>query len=341
MDEVQTRIPGSMVYWAFTAYIKVNSELLDMVFEHPAIKEGLLNIIEPQIIKLQEFCKFYAMQVEKCPSTGKYHMQAYIHLRKKSGLRRLTAAFDKLDAEGEAVFWNKPHFEACKSSHKNNLKYCTKEESRILGPWIWPDNYNEKKGQGQRSDIDEVCSRIQEGASIVEIAMAFPNTAMRFNRHLEWFSRICDQANGRNKVKYCADIKVILLVGPAGCGKTRSVIDNHDDVFQLVRNGSTVWFDGYINQEILLIDDFNGWMPHKMLLKIIDKYTNITLPIKGSSGLSKWKTIYITSNNLPEYWYEYKHEEDKNAVLRRIDEIKNFYPPSVSPIDDPMDEVGR
>lgn len=330
MDEVNPqieRISGSFVYWAFTSYIKVDNDLIKCNKDHPAIEKTLREIIEPHIIKIRDFCKFYAMQIEECPTTGRCHMQAYIHLKKKGGLAKTITLFDD-------EFWNHPRFDPCKSRHENNLTYCTKEETRLLGPWVWPSNYKAKGKQGKRSDLDQVIELIDEGMNLTDIARLHPNTTLRYNRHLDWYQRQSDRIHNRNVVHYNARMEIHAIIGPAGCGKTRYVIENNPDVYQLTRTGQNVWFDGYIGQDTLLIDDFNGWIPHKMFLKIIDKYTNIILPVKGSSTIAKWTKVYITSNTPPDDWYEYKYNADKQAVLRRIDTITNHYPANhVSPLD--------
>jgi len=71
------------------------------------------------------------------------------------------------------------------------------------------------------------------------------------------------------------DIKVIVLWGDAGSGKTRFVYDNHkiEDIYKLnVNSNGALWFDGYESQSVLLIDDFNGWIQYRDLLTILDRY---------------------------------------------------------------------
>lgn len=51
--------------------------------------------------------------------------------------------------------------------------------------------------------------------------------------------------------------EVTLLLGPPGCGKTRSVHETAPALFKQAAGGPT-WFDGYVGQEDVLFDEFEG-----------------------------------------------------------------------------------
>ncbi len=121
---------------------------------------------------------------------------------------------------------------------------------------------------------------------------------------------------------------VFIYWGKTGTGKTRSVYDQAkelgESVFSLVQNDSgTPWFDGYAGEEVLLIDDFYGWCKVSFLLKLLDRYP-LNVQVKGSMIPFISKKIIFTSNIHPEYWFNWKNDEIKNAFFRRITEIKEF-----------------
>lgn len=112
------------------------------------------------------------------------------------------------------------------------------------------------------------------------------------------------------------DIRVYVLIGPPGCGKTRHVYDGHDinDIYKLNTNSNgTLWFDGYTNQTVLLIDDFKGWIKYTDLLTILDRYP-YRCQIKGGYVWAKWTIVYITSNYKINEWYN--NEIDRQALKR-------------------------
>jgi len=75
-----------------------------------------------ETIKL--YFKKFRIGYEKCPSSGKLHMQGFGETILKGGLRleQLIKYFEK---------YNSPHFQACLGSEEQNDKYCSKEGDSI------------------------------------------------------------------------------------------------------------------------------------------------------------------------------------------------------------------
>ena len=116
--------------------------------------------------------------------------------------------------------------------------------------------------------------------------------------------------------------RVIVLYGDTGVGKTRSVFRAHDihSIYTLEKvGGHELWFDGYTNQEVLLIDDFYGWVKYHCLLRLLDGYP-MKLPVKCSFVYKAWKYVYITSNKKPEDWYAAEFHPYE-PLRRRFDRI--------------------
>lgn len=90
-------------------------------------------------------------------------------------------------------------------------------------------------------------------------------------------------------------------------------------------NGS-IWFDGYQGEDIVLIDDFYGWLPWTFLLKLLDRYP---LRVQTKFGVVPFrsKIVYITSNVHPDKWYSYGENMVYEALRRRIDTITHFQLP--------------
>lgn len=110
--------------------------------------------------------------------------------------------------------------------------------------------------------------------------------------------------------------KIILLVGKPGTGKTRYCYHKHPELFELAI-GQSVWFDGYVGQPVVLLDEFEGEMPLTSALKVLDNYYVRMAPVKGSFVWWNPERIYLTSNSHPMHWYDYSKREDKEEALRR------------------------
>lgn len=122
------------------------------------------------------------------------------------------------------------------------------------------------------------------------------------------------------------ELKVIVHWGATGTGKTRSVWETHPamQVYVPLVQGSNVWFDGYVGQPVLLLDDFDPeCLSLPFLLKLTDLYP-MQLAVKGTSCWKHWKTVYITSNLPPQDWYPSAVEEHQKALRRRLTQVVHY-----------------
>jgi hypothetical protein len=115
--------------------------------------------------------------------------------------------------------------------------------------------------------------------------------------------------------------------GPTGSGKTYHVNElvQGSEVFYLTKAMATagqVWWDGYEDQPIVVLEEFYGWIPVSILLNMINS-TPFKVPVKGGSRSFLAKTVYITSNSSPSTWY--KMEEVDAAVKAAYN--RRFTPP--------------
>lgn len=102
--------------------------------------------------------------------------------------------------------------------------------------------------------------------------------------------------------------------GPAGCGKTRAVLDQVPDAYPKPRNQ---WWDGYQRQDVVLVDDVDrydvrlgGQFKHWA-----DAYPFIA-EIKGGSQKIRPKRLIVTSQyTIEEIWEDAATRE---ALLRRF-----------------------
>jgi len=65
----------------------------------------------------------------------------------------------------------------------------------------------------------------------------------------------------------------------------------------------TPYFDGYEGQEVVVIDEFYGWLPKDLLCRMCDRYP-LLVDTKGGCVNFYPKTIIITSNTDPQEWYD-------------------------------------
>jgi len=109
-----------------------------------------------------------------------------------------------------------------------------------------------RQGQGSRTDILAVQQMIVEGRSNREIA------DFDFALYARLYKAI-DRYRSMVRPKRENPPFVILLQGPPECGKTRWAYDNYPDLWEpAIAMGRDNWFDGYDNNEVVLLDEFEG-----------------------------------------------------------------------------------
>lgn len=116
------------------------------------------------------------------------------------------------------------------------------------------------------------------------------------------------------------DRQVFVFCGPTGTGKSYRAWNEAGESAFAKCPRSKFW-NGYQNQENVVIDEFRGGIDIAHLLRWFDRYP-VHLEIKGSSRPSNVRRIWITSNLLPRAWYPELDLVTMDALLRRITVIE-------------------
>lgn len=166
MDNVrsQRRTRGESIlqsrYWLFTSYLD----------------RGTIGPILERLVGSNE-ASYVVYQTEKCPSTGRSHQQGYVVLLKKQRRNKLSSTL--LNA----------HLESRNGTHTQAVKYCTKEETRIEGPFYLGEDPGERH-QGRRSDLEEVAELLRAGKTKKEVYDACPEVAAKYGGWIETYGRM-------------------------------------------------------------------------------------------------------------------------------------------------------
>lgn len=109
---------------------------------------------------------------------------------------------------------------------------------------------------------------------------------------------------------------VYVYWGSTGVGKSRRAW-NEAGVDAYPKDPRSKFWDGYRGQQNVVIDEFRGDIDIGHILRWFDRYP-VIVEVKGSSVVLKAKTIWITSNLNPEYWYPMLDNMTKEALMRRL-----------------------
>lgn len=229
----------------------------------------------------------YAICGKERGEQGTPHLQGFLHFKKKQRLSALKKLFERA------------HWEKARGSDADNEDYCSKEGEVVLtiGNPV----------QGNRSDLAGAVAAVKAGRAMAEVAREFSEVYVKYGRGLRDLALLVGQKPRDFKTE------VLVITGPSGVGKSRLANEQEGSKFYKMRGD---WWDGYSNEEIVIIDDFYGWMPFCEMLRLMDRYPH-KVPVKGSYVEFNSKRIIITSNTHPDTWYS----DEKcyvQAFFRRI-----------------------
>lgn len=234
----------------------------------------------------------YAIYQHEMGENGTPHFQGYLELSKKC---RLSAMKKILPGA---------HFEARRGTQKEAIDYCSKEDTRLEGPWT----YGTLKEQGKRSDLLTVKRRLDEGISEKEIADEHFPTWARYYKSIREYKRL--KTPHRE-----AKTAVIVIVGPTGTGKSYTARETLPTAYW---KDNSLWWDGYDSNPHVIIDEFYGWIKFDQLLRLLDE-NPMQVEYKGGHYNFVAEKLIITSNKPPHQWYGDKCYFP--ALKRRIDKI--------------------
>lgn len=202
-----------------------------------------------------------------------------------------------------------------------NAEYITKLQTSIAGTYTEFGTMVEH--QGFRSDWLDIHSMVEADNTICEILKKYPKKIVYIKAIKEYIS---DFIKEKYKYKKFEQKDVSVLIGEAGVGKTSAVMNEYNTkekggayLYDGDNGDGKLWFDGYSDQETLVLDDFYGGIKHSKMLHLLDGY-HYRLPVKGGFVESRIKRIFITSNDKPNSWYKIGL---KKQMLRRIN--KGFF----------------
>ena len=252
--------------------------------------------------------KYLIYSYEMGADTGTVHIQGYVAFQSAKKLAFMTKHLPGA------------HVEVRRGSHQQAKDYCSKSQdvTHLDGPYEFGDDTDIPNNQRQRTDLDEVKKALDEGAKMEDLWEKYFKTTARYYRAFEQY---IDIKSKHREYKDGEKPKVIILWGPSGTGKSTRARRDFPGAYWLTKpsqSTSTVWWQDYSGEETVVFDEFYGWIPYDLLLRILDFY-QVTVEKKGSSAKLAAKTFVFTSNKHPDDWYP--KVKDTSALKRRIQEF--------------------
>ena len=271
--------------------------------------EALQGVVERGETSVEYLC--FGKEVGE---SGTPHLQGYV--RFKSQVRMATVK--------EAV-GNRAHVEIARGNVQQNLDYCRKDgDFTEVGrrPMTQSD-----KGAAEKRRYEDAWEAALEGR------MDDIDADLRI-RHYSTIKRIRADALNAQALEDTTE-EMLWFTGPSGTGKSRKARDDYPGLFIKPINK---WWDGYTDEDTVLLDDFDK--RHSVLsyhLKIwADRYP-FRAEIKGGTVMIRPRRIIVTSNWTPQEIWDEDSTGDLEPILRRFKVI--HFPIADAPAADVQVEV--
>lgn len=263
------------------------------------IKSGEFQTEKVDVSKI----KYIVFQLEKGEGENHFeHYQGYMVLKsnhKLPGVKKILAC-------------DSAHLEVCHGTHDQCIAYCTKEETRIAGPWEHGDS--KACGQGKRNDVSAALEHLQQGG-VKRLLSEMPEFVLSHGAKVQKYIEIKSMYDAA--AKEYREISVIFVHGPTGLRKTSKIYEYFgEQLYGLFKTNNAWWWQGYVGEKVLLIDDLTpGLMSEDMALQYLQGHPLIT-PTKGGSVRPLYNLVFLTSN-----WSFYDLWRDPHGAIKRRIEI--------------------
>lgn len=242
-------------------------------------------------------CQYQIYQIEE-GKKGTVHLQGFVYFKNPRSFKAIKQLFPKA------------HIEIAKSI-KNCIEYCSKDDTRIRGPY----EKGNKPEQGKRDDLKEVHQLINNGTSVLSLRQENPMLYHQYGRTLNQLETDAKNNNIRTSMT-----QGIWIFGSTGKGKShmaRELCNKKTVYTHTVKDKG--WWDRYDQQQIVLIDDYRGEIDYNELLKLVDKWEHYVCR-RGKDPISFTSEGVIITSSLP------PHKVYKNRVLEdSIDQLKRRF----------------
>lgn len=256
---------------------------------------------------IRDLPSLYCIYSYEMASSGTVHIQGYVSFPRCKKISVLTKLLPGA------------HLEVRRGTHSQAKAYCSKVEDPTFldGPYEMGDDSSIADRPRQRTDLEAVKKDMDSGATLTQIWDNHFGAATRYHRAFETYM---DLRSKHREFKAGEKPRVHIIWGPSGTGKSTRARTLYPGAYWLTKPSqktTTVWWQNYSGEEVVVLDEYYGWLSYDLLLRLLDWYP-VTVEKKGGSSKLAAKTFVFTSNKPWQEWYKIS---DTSALKRRIEEF--------------------
>nr|WAE43122.1 MAG: replication associated protein [Cressdnaviricota sp.] len=253
----------------------------------------------------EETMKYLGYEAETCPETGRKHWQGFVYWKDNKTITTCVKSL-KIDIKDKSCWVG-----IMKGNFEQNRKYCSKEKGYVC--------FGKEPHQGAREDLNNLRDDILGGKKVDDILKEDPYMYHQYGRTLRELETLHMREKFRDFQTHC-----IHIYGDTGTHKSHVAFQNYSNDKCFVYNSQKGWWDGYKQQDTIIINEFRGDIPYDILLQMIDRHP-FQVPIRGKENVPFTSKRIIITSCLPleELYKDERREGDKMEQLtRRIRSIK-------------------
>lgn len=194
------------------------------------------------------------------------------------------------------------HLEVMRGTVKQASEYCKKPET-AAGAFTELGTLPKSGGEQMSETITQIRKDSREGKTVTELEETYPLVDLRYPK---FFAKQVLTAT-RMKARQLSDQgypEVYWLYGKTGSGKTTLAKQFAkclgEDYFFCDETGSALWFDGYEQETVLIVDDVHPrWAKLDQLKSFTDRARESRIQVKGSMKYLSAEHVILTSCDHP------------------------------------------
>lgn len=259
-------------------------------------------------------------QLESGHETNHEHYQLYVEAKNAIRGSSLSNAF------------NKAHVEYRRGTRVEAFLYCTKDDTRVDGPYFHGIDAASVAagGQGKRNDLEAVRDLVKDGMTYRDLLLTGDGSVQRVLASHSQYVKDLVSAYQSELASKLRDVKVSYVYGAPGIGKTSTVLGMYPGAYRVKSYEHP--FDAYDAQSTLILDEFAGagQIDFHDLMNMLDRYP-YECDARFYNRWALWSRVIIISNLPPKQYALYPTvDSDKwPGFTRRINAgVYNFDNPS-------------
>lgn len=248
--------------------------------------------------ELKAGIKFAIWQLEL---VNHLHIQAFIIFKDAI---TLSAAKSRLP--------NGVHLEKANGSVEDNVKYCSKTDSHVAGPWRHGEQPTEAGGNSA-SFSERVVEQLRAGRT--------PESLLREGEiPLVMYGAVSRAAGAFQQNRRLGEKPTVyVIVGATGTGKSTWAHTRWPDAYEPRLGGASYWWNGYAGESTILFDEFDSSKLNiNSALRLCDKWSFYGDAKLGPAVSVIASTIVFCSNDPLMCWWPLAGGPQRNAFQRRI-----------------------